>query len=233
MGAVVFSLFDGLIIAAVSPLWRGENFAANAVSGFRDFFRSRNSLMEENAALRQRLEALEVERAARFSAPSDAEALSALLGRRTESGGVIASVLVGPPQTPYDTAIIDAGENDGVAAGMRVFMPEGPLVGVVAEVYGSSAKVRLFTSSGEKTHAVLERHGLPITLEGAGGGNFKIVLPREAQVEVGDRLLSADVFSHLLGVVGSVKMEPTDSFKEVLAASPANIFNIHLVLVRP
>ncbi len=233
LGVIIFSFLDGVIIAAVSPLWRGENFAAVKISNIGDFFRSKSSLARENNSLQMKIAALELERAARFSSPYDVEALSLLLGRSTETGGVVAAILVSPPQTPYDTLIIDAGTNDGIAVGMNVFMPEGPLLGVVNEAYHGSAKVKLFTYPGEKTNAVLERHGIPVTLEGAGGGNFRIVLPREAEVERGDRLLSADVFSHLIGVVGEVAMEATDSFKDVYGKSAANIFNLHLVLVRP
>lgn len=233
LGALIFSFLDGVIIAAASPLWRGENFAAAKLSNIGDFFKSRNSLVRENNALQMKIAALELERAARFSSPYDAEDLSQLIGRRRESGGVVAAVLVSPPKAPYDTLIIDAGSSDDIEVGMRVFIPEGPILGEIVETYISSAKVKLFSAPGEKTNAVLERHGIPVTLEGAGGGNFRVVLPREAEVEVGDRILSADVFSNLMSVVGGVSMEPTDSFKDVFASSPANIFNLHLVLVRP
>ncbi len=232
LGALIFSFFDGVIIATISPLWRGENFIAARTAVIGDFFRSKNSLVRENNILEMKIAALELERAARFSSPYDAEGLSLLIGRRAETGGVVASVLASPPQAPYDTLIIDAGSKDNISIGMRVFMPEGPLLGTIEEVYHGSAKVRLYTYPGEKTNAVLERHGIPVTLEGAGGGNFRIMFPRETEVEVGDRFLSADVFSHLVGVVGAVSMEATDSFKDVYAKSPTNIFNLHLVLVR-
>lgn len=233
LGALIFSFLDGVIIAVASPLWKGENFAAARISAVGDFFKSRNTLVRENNALQMKIAALELERSARFSSPFDADDLAQILGRREDAGGVVAAVLVSPPQAPYDTLIVDAGSNDGVGVGMRVFMPEGPILGTIEEVYFNSAKVRLFTLPGEKTNAILERHGIPVTLEGVGGANFRIVLPREAEVEVGDRLLSADVFSHLVGVVGGVSMEPTDSFKDVFAKSPVNIFNLRLVVVRP
>ena len=63
-------------------------------------------------------------------------------------------------------------------------------------------------------------------------GNFQIEVPRETVVERGDRVLSADIFLHLVAVVEDVSVEPTDSFKEVLARSPANIFNIRYVIIR-
>lgn len=156
-----------------------------------------------------------------------------VLDRRTQDHNVLASILTYPPQTPYDIIIIDAGSNDFVALGNKVSMTEGPILGLVSEVFPRSAKVRLFTTSGEKTNAVLERNEIPVILEGVGGGNFRISLPRNIDVEKGDRILSRDLSSRLLAVVGDVSAKSTDSFKEIIAKSPANIFNLRFVFVTP
>lgn len=232
-GLLIFSLLDGALLSVVSPLWKGENLAASKLSFVSNFFRSKNSLIKENAELRTSIAALELEIASRFSASENREAVLELIGRRVETGGVLATALVVPPQTPYDTLIVDAGSDEGVVLNSQVLMPEGPILGTVSEVYSRTSKVKLYSSPGEKTAALLERHGIPVTLEGAGGGNFRIVLPREVEVMEGDRILSADVSSELLAVVGQVGMAPTDSFKEVLARSPINIFTLHYILVRP
>ncbi len=232
-GFIIFSLLDGVIISAVSPLWRSEGAASTKLTFFTDFFRFKSSLISENNLLKERVGALELEITSRFSMPEGEETLAELLGRRAEMGGVVATALVVPPQTPYDTIVIDAGSDDGVANGNSVRMPEGPLLGTISETYSGSAKVRLLSTPGEKTAAILERHSVPVTLEGAGGGNFRIIMPRETEVEVGDRILSADITSSLLAVVGEVHMEPTDSFKDVFAKSPVNIFSLHYLLVRP
>ncbi|OHB11039.1 MAG: hypothetical protein A3J09_00465 [Candidatus Zambryskibacteria bacterium RIFCSPLOWO2_02_FULL_51_21] len=232
-GTILLFFLSGPVISLVSPLWRSETWVGTRVSGFLEIFRTKNSLISENARLSERLAALEIELAAKAPGLGENESVAALLGRRQEEGGVAASVLARPPQIPYDTFIIDAGSRDTVAAGERVFMSEGPLLGTIADAFASSAKVRLLSTSGEKTAAVLERHGIPVTLEGAGGGNFRVTVPRETEVSVGDRILSADIAGRLVAVVGDVAMEPTDSFKQVLAVSPANIFNIRFVLIRP
>jgi len=224
-GALIFFLASGVIVSVASPLWKGEHVALAKLSFVGDFFRTKNALINENERLKERLAALELEVADRASSHS--------LNRHTETGGIISTILARPPQTPYDTLVIDAGSNDSLGVGAVVFMAEGPVLGAVREVSASTAKVKLFSAPGEKTAALLERHNIPVTLEGVGGGNFKIVLPREAEVVAGDRVLSADILSHLLAVVGEVKMEPTDSFKEVLARSPINIFNIHFVVIQP
>jgi len=233
LGFIVFSLLDGVIIRAVSPIWRGENAAAERISRIGNFFRFRNSLIKENTALKTKIASLELEIASRFAGPKEDDIIFSMLGREQETGGVVSTVLVSPPKTPYDSFIIDAGSKEGVNAGYKALMPEGPLLGTVSEVFESSAKVRLLSAPGEETAAILERHNVPVMLEGAGGGNFRIVVSRETEVEPGDRILSADIFSHLVAVVGDVSMEPTDSFKDVRAKSPANIFRIHYLVLRP
>lgn len=231
-GGAIFTFMDGLIISAISPLWRTENAATAKLSGVGDFFRFRSSLVRENEALKERVTKLELEVVSRFSSTEGGDSPLSILGRKPESEGITTTVLVSPPQSPYDTLVIDAGESDGVTPGSSVFMPEGPILGVVTEVFSGSAKAKLFSAPGEKTRALLERHNIPVTIEGAGGGNFRIIVPREVEVMIGDRILSADIFSHLIGIVGDIKMEPTDSFKEVLAKSPVNIFGVHFLLIR-
>jgi cell shape-determining protein MreC len=156
-----------------------------------------------------------------------------IIDRQTESGLIIATVLTHPPQTPYDVLIIDAGSNDSVTLDSLVSLPEGPVVGVISEVFSKKAKVTLLSTNGEETNAILERNNVPVTLVGVGGGNFKVVLPRDVAVEKGDRILSRDIASRLLAVVEDINIRPTDSFKEVLARSPLNIFSLRFVFVIP
>lgn len=230
-GFFLLRLVGGVLISAATPLWKSENLATAKLSWISDYFRTKGSLMEENNSLRSRVSALELEIASRFSGPAGGASVLEMFGRRESDPDIISTVLVRPPQTPYDTLTIDAGEEDGIRAGAVVSMPEGPVLGTVSEVFKSSAKIKLFSAGGEKTAAILERHGVPVTVEGIGGGNFRIVLSRETEVLRGDRILSADIASNLLGVVGEIIMEPTDSFKEALVISPANIFEVHYVVV--
>jgi len=233
LGVLFFSLFDNLITTAVSPLWRAENRFSRSLLGVGQFFHTSATLREENRALVERLSSLELELSALSLSQSETERLLALMGRQSEKGGIVVTVLTRPPQSPYDLVVVDAGERESVIVGFRAYLPEGPEVGVVTQVFPSFSRVKLLSTSGEKTAAVLERHAVPVELEGLGGGNFKIVLPRETQVEVGDRILSASLKSSLVAIVAEVILEPTDSFKEVLARSPASIFSIRYLALRP
>ena len=171
VGLAVSRVSEGLLIRAVSPIWRLEN-SGDALPG--EYF-----------------------------------------------------VLARPPRTPYDTLVIEGR----VPIGAIVGMVGGPLLGTVTDAFARESKVKLFSSSGEKTEAVLERADTPVELLGLGGGNFKIEVPREIAVEIGDRVISSGRSQNLLAVVGGVEVSPTDTFKKILAKSPINIFSIRKVII--
>ena len=203
-GAVVFSFFDAAIISIVSPIWKAKNIITTG--------NEIPSILKEQTQENILLE---------------------LVGRKQKANMVVASVLTRPPQTPYDVIVIDAGLNESITIGSEVSLPEGPILGVVSEVFSKSAKVKLFSASGEETNAVLERNNVPVILIGIGGGNFRLALPRDIAIEKGDRILSSDIASRPLATVADVSVRPTDSFKEVLAKSPTNIFALRFVFVAP
>lgn len=233
LGVLFFSLFGNLITRAISPLWRGENAISRSFSHVGEYFHTRGALIQDNLSLREKVSSLELELSALALSRSETERLLNLLGRQVSGNGVVVSVLTHPPQSPYDLLVVDAGERDGIAQGSKVFLPEGPEVGIVSQVFSDFARVKLLSSSGEKTQAVLERGEVPVEVLGQGGGNFKIVVPRETEVEVGDRILSGDLQASLIAIVSEVDLEPTDSFKEIFAKSPTNIFSVRFLTIKP
>ncbi len=232
-GAVVFSYLDESIISLISPVWKTENVIARSLRNGSTFFNSQKTLVAENAALREKLSSLEIEILSLSSRQVQESTLLELLNRKQEADAIAAAVLIHPPQTPYDVILIDAGADDFITLGSEVSSPEGPVLGTVSEVFPRKARVKFFSTAGEETNAVLERDNIPVTLTGAGGGNFKFILPRDLRVEKGDRIFSADISTRLLAVVAEVNVRSTDSFKEVLARSPTNIFALRFVFVTP
>lgn len=231
-GAIAFSLLDGALVAAVSPVWKAENAVTKRVKNSFSFLRAKSSLIAENESLKLRVAELEAANLNGRAALEREERLFETLGR-LPSDSILAGVLSRPPQTAYDVLIADAGEADGVSAGQVVFVPQGGIIGEVEEVFRDNSKIKLYTSSGEKVNAVLERGDIPVIMEGNGGGNFKIILPREITAEPGDRVLSPYFSGELIAVIESVTVKPTDSFKEVLAGAPANMQMIRFVNIRP
>lgn len=232
LGTAIFSFFGAAIISMTAPVWKAENvIIQNLRNGFA-FLNSQQTLVKENAALKEKLSSLKIELSL-SNKQAQENILLELAGRKQGSNTIIATVLTHPPQTPYDVIVIDAGDNESITLDSIVSLPEGPILGMVSEVFSKTAKVKLFSAAREETNAILERDNMPITLVGAGGGNFKLILPRDIAVERGDKILSADITARLLAIVEEISIRPTDSFKEVLAKSPANIFVLRFVFVTP
>lgn len=232
-GASAFYFFEGTIVSIVSPVWKAQVPLTRILANAGAFFSSRQALFKENSILKEKVFSLEAEVSLLVGQQIQEDALMALLGRKSAPEAIIASVLTHPPQTPHDILIIDSGSNDLITSGDRVLLPDGPILGTISEVFPRSAKVKLFSTVGEETNAVLERGNIPVVLTGAGGGNFRISLPRDVEVKIGDRILSTDISAHLLAVVGDVSAQPTDSLQMILAKSPVNIFSLHFVFVTP
>ncbi len=232
LGATVFSIFNEALVSLFSSAWRTESAITKNFGNLSSFFKSQRKLHDENTRLKERVLSLETELMSAVGAETR-QTLLELAGRRGSETELIATVLTHPPQSTYDTIIIDAGTDESLSVGSRIFLPEGVALGYVSEVFSNRARVTLFSADKIETPAVLERNNVAVTLIGTGAGNFKIIVPQDTAVEVGDRILSANISSRLLAVVGDVANEPTSSFKEVLAKSPANIFSIRFVLVLP
>ncbi len=233
IGVIVFSILRGPIIRAVSPLWLAENVVSGSLGKIVMHFQSQKVLMEKNINLENQVISLEAHVALLERYENERVSLLELLRGKGSGTALAAGVLTHPPQSPYDVIVIDVGSNQAVHVGERVFLPEGALIGRVVEVLASESKVKLFSASGEETNAVLERGSFPVVLSGSGGGNFMVKVTRDTEVVKGDAILSPNVDSRLLAIVEEVNLKSTDSFKEVLARSPANIFTIRFVYVTP
>jgi cell shape-determining protein MreC len=232
-GALFLSYFDKVVVAAISPIWKSENAITKSIKNSFSYFRTKSSLINENGELKNRVLTLEDQTQLLANLQTREAELLALLGRTRDRNGVTAGVLVRSPQIPYDTIIIDAGSGEGVKADAKVVLPEGAAIGSVFEIFAHTSKVKLYSTSGEKTNAILERDSVPVILLGEGGGNFRLILPRDARVETGDRVLSADMSGRLLAVVKEIALKPTDPFKEVLLGAPESIFGTRFVEVLP
>lgn len=233
-GALFFSFTRGLIIRVVAPVWQVQTNTASKFWSLTNFFRFKSSLIAENDSLKRQVASDQILIAQAQATESALESFKSGFYRSVATTtGIAAGVLVRPPETPYDVLIVGAGSSDGVKQGSTVTLPEGAHVGSVIETYSKTSKIKLYSASGEKTPAILERNAVPIELVGQGGGAFIFTLPREMSMEVGDKILDPRIEGSLLGVVVDIEVTPTDSFKKVLVRSVATINSIRFVLILP
>jgi len=193
----------------------------NVFNGAIIIFHDKSTLVEENTELKAKVISLET----KVSLLEEA-----MVSEHEGKNMATARVLSRPPENPYDVLTLSIESGTFVKVGSLAFLPNGLLVGKISESSSKELKVKLFSTVDEKMPAILERNNVPVEIIGLGSGNFKIRVPRDVSVEKEDKILF-NASKGLMAIVEDVEMKPTDSFKEVLAKSSANIFTIELVLI--
>ena len=177
---------------------------------------------EENKALKLELDILKAENAT----------LKDVLGRDViDSPSILARVTAVPNRTPYDTLLIDAGENQGIKMGDRVLYFNSIALGEIVEVYANSSRVRLYTTPGVVTPAVLSSSSQFVELHGRGGGNFEVELPRDFEISDTETVILPGLHSYTIGTLLRSISDPRDPFKRVVLKSPVSISTLDWVEV--
>lgn len=212
----------------VTPLWSFRLHVMSSISHLQ-IFSSRQSILEENARLKEENELLKIDLLFKESVSIENKELRSLLGRDEMKAGVAAAVILHPSQTYYDIFIVDAPRtvNSGAVVKGRIAL------GTVTENLGTSLKVVLYSSPGMSTEGRMAHDGSPIVLEGKGGGNMSAIVPKDFRVSIDDFIVLPGDGSFLLAQVKSIDETETDSFKLVRAEVPLNIFEIRWVEIIP
>jgi rod shape-determining protein MreC len=143
--------------------------------------------------LRARVAVLEGQLARLSEAERENQRLGALLHFREQLPATAygARVIARDPGPLSTTMTIDRGSRDGVAHGMAVVAPEG-VVGRVVEVSYTVSRVALLTDHNSGIDAIVDRTRARGVLQGGSDGNcYMNYLNRDADVKVGDRVLTS------------------------------------------
>lgn len=221
---------SGAVHTAAAPLWKSGQWVGNTASPFLGYFSSRRELYVENKDLKQQVDVLNAKLADRSLVREENSELKKMLGRDDQEKRVLGVVLVKPNQTPYDTLILDVGENHGIALGDKVFL-ESVLLGEVSDVYPASSKVKLYSTPDQKETVSVGADAISAEATGLGGGNFEVLLPRDSNVHVGDSVYVPGIRPGLLGVVGRIETNSIDAFDKVYFRSEINPFSLRFVEV--
>src|SRR5690606_12662298 len=138
---------------------------------------------------------------------------------------LVASVLVRPPITPYDTLVVDIGEAEGVSKGDVVVVEGGLAVGMVGKALAHTATVVLFSAPGHQTPVLIQTGSstVPAIAEGMGGGGFRAHVARDAGVSEADLVQLPLLEPLVFAEIESVSDDPADAMLEVLFKSPLNV----------
>lgn len=224
LGCILVAIFlffgkklSGRALTIFAPALKLYDLTANSISGGLNILEPQYFLVDENNALKREVSDLQIK---------NSELLSnnvANDNKDTEPGRLSTLAISFPPQTPFDTIVIEKGAKDGLKEGDKIYLSRQILVGSVEIVYDSYARVRLLTSPGQKTEAVLSRTGDVVVLVGYGGGSFKLILPISFDVKEGDLIVLPGSAHTIVGQVKSIKRDETSSFLTLLISLPIKI----------
>ena len=207
------------------------NNVGEKLSNTGSFFYSKKTLLLKNESLKSQLDEMSARVSNYNSVLDDNLKIKEILGRTGEKVVILAGILSKPNQSAYDTLIIDAGINQNIFVGQRVFAFGNVSIGRIAEVYANSSKVILFSNPGEKTDVIIPSKNIFMQAIGRGGGNFEMILPRDFVLEKGNEVVLPGITPYVLGIVQSILSDPRDSFQKALLVSPVNIQELKFVEV--
>lgn len=226
LAAFLFALLALVVFFLRAPLggalWRALGPALAA----------RDALLAPSAAARAELASTTAALAEEGLLRSENTELRAELGRAAGAKLVLAGVLQHPPGTPYDTLVLDAGADLGVAAGDRV-VAAGMALGVIDSVTAQTSRVTLFSSPGQTYQAYIAgASALPISFEGQGGGSMRGQLPQGSIVSAGQAVVLPGAAGEMAAKVSAIEAPAGESFITVYARAPFNIFDLRFVYIR-
>jgi rod shape-determining protein MreC len=227
------SFFSGVANFAVRPFWNFKKNISSSFSYTSAMISSRKNIVELNQKLSDEKNESDLKLIRLDILTKENNDLKEMLGRKSQNqNSILAYVLVKPPQSFYDNLVLDAGTNLGVQKGDKVMASDGIIIGEISEAYSNTSTAKIFSSSGQKMDAVIERGNVPVSLEGAGNGSFETKLPKESDIKVGDYIVAIDGSGAVLGKVQDIETTDNDSFQRVLIKGPFNIFQIRSVLIQ-
>ena len=217
--------------AAGTSILRGTHTISGWIGGIGSTLRLKSSLVAENSSLKTQITELGARLSERDELAQENQDLKATLGRAGSMKFTLAAVLAKPPESIYDTLVIDGGSSVGFTVGQVVYANGETPIGTIEEVLPSSAIVRLYSSSGEKTDARLGTSNIDITLVGHGGGTFSVQVPHDVVIPTGADALSKELDPHIIAVLDTSVADPRDSFQTLLFSSPVNMSELAFVQV--
>ena len=228
-----FSLSKKFLNFIGKPIWEAKEITLYKTNDLSDLTKSKSSLLDENEKILQENLDLKIEMVDYQIVKDENEKLKELLGViKNPSSFVLASILVKPSHSPYDTLIIDAGKRNGISEGFKVYVNGTVPIGIISEVYENTSMVELYSNPSKVTSGVIEGLDINVDIVGRGGGNFEMSIPFELTVSNGTMITLPGIESEVIAVVEEEISEPTDPVKKVILNAPINIQNHKWVEVK-
>lgn len=227
---VLRAMIGSLSSGGVGMVVRTREYFAHSTAILPSYIRSRGELESERQRLNEALAAESGDETTIARLTSENEELRALLGDTTDDR-ILASVIARPPNTPYDTLIIDRGGKQSIVEGALVYHSNDHAIGMVSRVYEKMALVTLFSSDGVETSVYVYGPDVFAYAYGEGGGVIRISLPQGISVEEGDVVVLPSLHTGDLGLIERVVSVPTQPEQNAYLTFPVPIQSLRSVVV--
>ena len=227
----LFNLLSPIFFQIARPLWVAEHSAVNLWMDVRGLFSFKESLVRENRRLSETLDLVSLEAYSREQLRDENERLRGMLSRVSTRSLLLTRVLATPGRSPYDTLFIDAGLEEGLTSGMKVFTDGDFVIGEISRVMKGGATVMLYSSYGNELSVTVGTSSIPATARGQGGGNFRITLPRGLSVLRGDLVHIPALAPEYVGIVEAVDRPTLGSLQNLYLRWPFNVNELTWVYI--
>lgn len=178
-----------------SEVQRATTALVDGVQGMWSGYVALRQVQEENAALKQELQNLQVRFQQERAEAQRTDNLRQLLELRERAGldTVAAEVIAGAASPDFKTVTIDKGSSDGLATDMAVISPAG-VVGRLILPSRRASQVQLLIDRNAAAGALIERTRVQGVVMGGGDGLLTMqYVPGAADVKTGDLVVTSGI----------------------------------------
>jgi rod shape-determining protein MreC len=227
---------------ALRPLGALQGWLSQRVSAIQTLLTSPAdlaTLRTENLRLEAEVARLERELIAVREQASEAEVLAGLLGyaRTRPESRYVAARVIGQDISPFIRSVwIDRGSDGGLQQGMPVVTERG-LVGRVAEVYSTIARIQLITDPQSTVNVRLQTSRADGALRAQLNGELWVdAIDQSASVTPGELVLTSGLGGAFpsdipVGQILTVRKRDYELFQEAVLQPSADLENLLVVLV--
>jgi cell shape-determining protein MreC len=221
-----------------TPVFRISDAFESESHYFISGFGNAAALSADNEQLIQENAALENQNQTLTQKSADISTLSSVSAPKEKGSGILAGVIARPPESPYDTLVLSAGENAGITIGMEVFGTGDVPLGIISSVSPDFSRATLFSAPNTATvgwvglPAQTGSKNLPIIIFGAGAGAMSATMPRSADVAVGDIVFVPGPGALAIGKVASIESDASSPSVTLHIVSSINLFSTTWVIAR-
>ena len=158
--------------------------------------------------------------------------------KRLHAPSVAARIVARESDAQTKRFLIDRGLTDGVRIGAPVVVDRGLYVGKVVDVGAHTATVAELTEAGSVTAVTLLNLTRTIGLAEGRSGSLILIrfIPQDELVEVGRLVVTSGLEEHVpsglvIGLVNSVRSDPSAPFAEAMVEPAADMRRHHMVSV--